>query len=230
MSGHVEHEVKLDADPDLVLPDLSGVAPDVQARPRPTLALDATYFDAADGRLLAAGVTVRRRSGEGTRWTVKRPSSAVDPAAGVAVGAVADAVVRGEADVFDHSLSPPDPVVELVSPWLAAADLVPVACLRSERRRMVFEVGSGDADPLVELDDDLVAVHRMSGGSAEAEPAARFREVELEVVASAGPAFERAALVAEAVAERLVALGCRPSPAGSKLARALDLLGPLEEG
>ena len=41
---------------------------------RPALDLDATYFDAADARLLAAGVTVRRRTGEGTRWTVKLPA------------------------------------------------------------------------------------------------------------------------------------------------------------
>ena len=36
--------------------------------------LDATYYDRVDTHLLDQGITVRRRTGEGTRWTVKLPT------------------------------------------------------------------------------------------------------------------------------------------------------------
>ena len=52
--GHVEQEVKLDADPDLVLPDLAAVVPGATVHRRDPVELDATYFDAGDLRLWPA--------------------------------------------------------------------------------------------------------------------------------------------------------------------------------
>ena len=209
MSGHVEHEVKLDAEPDLVLPDLSGVAPGIRAWARPTLVLDATYFDAADRRLLAAGVTVRRRSGEGTRWTVKLP--AVRPGTGEERSV---AVTRRELDVFDEGVDVPAEVQELLADWLAGAELVPVARLISHRRRVALALDPVGAHPLAEVDDDLVSVE------VAQRPVGRFREIEVEETDVA----DASRPVLEAAVARLRAAGCRPAPTTSKLARALALV------
>ena len=234
MTGHLEREVKLDADPDLELPDLNGAVPGLVAMARPTLDLDATYFDAGDGRLLEAGVTLRRRTGEGTRWTVKLPSHRPAPAAGSggaaesSAAAAAAAVHRREIDVHDIGLAVPAEVAELVAPWLGKADLVAVARLVSHRRRQALGVDPTGAGALAELDDDLVVVHVVGDGSeARAEagpvpdaPVGRFREIEVEQAdadqADAGP-------VVAAVVARLLAAGARPAPTTSKLARALEL-------
>ncbi len=215
MSGHVEHEVKLDADPDLALPDLTGVAAGIHAVPRPTLDLDATYFDAPDFRLLAAGVTVRHRTGEGTRWTVKLPATRPVADADRPPGADRSvAVTRRELDIYDESVAVPTAVLEVVADWLADAALVPVARLISHRRRVALGPDPAGAHPLAELDDDLVSVE------VAQRPIGRFREIEVERTdlgdAAGGP-------VLQAVVERLRAAGCRPAPTTSKLARALSL-------
>jgi hypothetical protein len=223
VSGHLEHEVKLDADPDLVVPVLDGAVTGLLAVERPTLTLDATYFDAADGRLLEAGVTVRRRTGEGTRWTVKLPAHR--PAAPTDDPAGASGVSRQEIDVFETGLAVPPEVVDHVAPWLLDAELVAVARLVSTRRRLALTFDLSGADPAAELDDDLVAVHRPGGqdtpGGAEG-PAARFRELEVEQTQDG----DRAGAALEAVVGRLLAAGARPAPATSKVARALGLLAP----
>ncbi len=212
-AGHLEREAKLDVDPDLALPDLAGALGGLVAAPLEPRQLDATYFDAADRRLLGAGITVRRRTGEGTRWTVKRPATTPDAAAPIATE-----VARREVDVFDPALAPPAAVVELVEPWLAGAELVAVARLRSRRRRLALGFDPAGADPVAELDDDVVTVEA-GDGSGPRHPV-RFREVEVELRASGPEADE----VLEAVVGRLLASGARPAPSSSKLARALDLL------
>jgi CYTH domain len=218
VTGHVEREVKLDADPDLELPDLNGVVTGIHAVPRPTLDLDATYFDAVDTRLLAAGVTVRRRSGEGTRWTVKLPAS--PPISGrrsVGPGGSARpaAVSRREVDVFDQGLAVPSQVVDLVADWLGDGALVPVARLLSHRRRVGLGLDPSGRQWLAELDDDLVSVE------VDERPVGRFREIEVEQTdvddAAGGP-------LVRAVVDRLVAAGARPGSSSSKLARALALV------
>ena len=75
---HVEREVKLDVDSRFEVPSLEGASP-LEAR-----RLDAVYHDTLDLQLLDQGITVRRRSGEGTRWTVKFPSAEVAAAGGLA--------------------------------------------------------------------------------------------------------------------------------------------------
>ena len=65
----LEHELKLVAEPGFQLPDLDG-------KPLPSRTFTSTYHDTADRRLLAAGITLRRRveSRKGL-WQLKLPSS-----------------------------------------------------------------------------------------------------------------------------------------------------------
>jgi inorganic triphosphatase YgiF len=212
--GHVEREVKLDADPELALPDLhgatAGLVP-IELAPR---RLDATYFDADDLRLLDRGITVRRRTGEGTRWTVKRSEPS---GAGADPDRLSATLDRREIDIVDPSWRPPDGVLELIGAELDRATLLPVARLVSERRRVELRDASHAA--LAEVDDDVVAVHR-DGDGAEV---ARFREIEIEL--ADGIDDRRAAELLDAVVARLVSAGARRKPPQSKVDRALGLLG-----
>ena len=68
--------MKLGAWPGFRLPDLDGIAPWVRAAASSDRELAATYYDAADLRLVRAGITIRHRTGEGGatgRWTAKVP-------------------------------------------------------------------------------------------------------------------------------------------------------------
>jgi len=208
-SGHVEREVKLDADPDLVLPDLTADRPEVTVSGREPQELDATYYDAADLRLLADGVTVRRRSGEGTRWTVKVPAAGSGPGT----------MNRIEHDVFDEATEPPAEVRALVAGWLGDAPLVAVARLLSSRARLELRtVAAGRV--LAEVDDDLVVVR---DGDREA---GRFREIEIELAHDLSEADEaEATSLVDAVVASLVAAGARRDRMRPKVDRALDLIG-----
>jgi inorganic triphosphatase YgiF len=203
--GHVEREVKLDADPDLVLPDFATVVPGATVHRRDPVELDATYFDADDLRLMAGGVTVRRRTGEGTRWTVK--VAADEPGA-------AGAMARREIDVMDESAAPPAEVRRLVDGWLGGAELVAVARLVSSRSRL--DLRSADLDRVVaEVDDDLVVV---IDGDREV---GRFREIEIELAKglSESEVAEATGLV-DAVTARLVDAGARRETMRPKVDRA----------
>ena len=63
MADHLEIEQKFDADSDFERPDFAGVTTGVAAAPPVLYRLSATYFDTADGRLQAAKITLRRRTG-----------------------------------------------------------------------------------------------------------------------------------------------------------------------
>src|SRR5829696_2942959 len=72
----LERERKYDADPDLVLPDLTGIHGVARVTEPQEHLLEATYFDTPDHRLAAVGVTVRRRTGgEDEGWHLKLPSA-----------------------------------------------------------------------------------------------------------------------------------------------------------
>jgi inorganic triphosphatase YgiF len=209
-SGHVEREIKLDADPDLVLPDLATVVPGVSVRRRDPVELDAIYFDADDLRLMDDGVTVRRRTGEGTRWTVKVAAEA---------SGAAGAMARREIDVMDESVEPPAEVRRLVDRWLGDAPLMPVARLVSSRSPL--DLRSVDLDRVVaEVDDDMVVV--LDG----VREVGRFREIEIELARGLSDAEKvDAATVVDAVAASLVAAGARRDTMRPKVDRALTMLG-----
>jgi inorganic triphosphatase YgiF len=213
---HVEREVKLAVDPDLVLPHLDGLGSGVIAVGITSQRLDATYYDADDLRLLVRGVTVRRRTGEGTRWTVKQ-------AAGWGAAPVAGALQRREVDVVDESPDPPAGVVDLLAADLAGAPLVAVARLVSDRHRIELRVPSGAV--VAEIDDDLVSVFD------DQTPVGRFREIEIELADTDDPTdpgaqveAQVAQMVVAEVVDRLVAAGAVAGAGRPKVDRALDLL------
>ena len=69
----VERTFRLPAD-DTPLPDLAGLTGVAEVRVLDDEDLDATYYDTADLRLAARGVTLRRRTGgRDAGWTLKLP-------------------------------------------------------------------------------------------------------------------------------------------------------------
>jgi inorganic triphosphatase YgiF len=200
--GFLEREVKLDVDPRFELPDLRAVG--VTVSELEAQVLDATYFDAADGRLLDLGITVRRRTGDGIRWTVKAPTEEL---------AVAGALARREVELVTDDESLPAVLLELLTPFLGGAEVGPVAHLRSRRRRLRLTTPDGAA--VAEIDDDEVTARPVAGASATVS----FREIEVEF----GP--ESPAALVEGVVAALVAAGARSGEQQSKVDRALRLLG-----
>ena len=205
----VEREVKLSVDADFSLPPslAEGGGPLVVEALEPRY-LDAVYHDADDLRLLALGITVRRRTGEGTRWTVKFPTAELAAAGGSA---------RREIDVKTDARIPPEAVVELVASVLGGASLVPVARLVSQRER--WALLDGDGQSVAELDDDRVTVyHPVDGSDPPASPLG-FREIEVEFGADAD------ADLIEWVVAQLIGAGASRGIVGSKVEQALTLLG-----
>lgn len=195
--GSVEREIKLEAAPDLQLPDLTGVVPGATVEAEPALDLDATYYDTADLRLVRNGVSLRRRTGEGDpRWTLKLPT-ATDGAG----------LSRREIEVDDPGHDVPTALAALVAGWARSAPLVPVVVIRSHRQRLRL-VGEGGRE-LAELADDDVTV--LQGD----EVTARFREVEVELDEHGDDEL------LHTVSAALVAAGAGEPDPTSKVTRAL---------
>jgi hypothetical protein len=211
----LETETKYEVDPDFVLPDLTGLEAGLRVNGPAIQELAASYYDTADLRLAAAGITLRRRTG-GTDagWHLKLP---------VAAG------TRREVRLPlgpDRGQVPGD-LAGLASEWTASQPLGLIAILDTTRtlRRIAGPAG----EELAEIADDLVAARRL--GSPPAPPSGpdaaalslTWREIEVELIAG-GPGLLAAA------AARLQAAGARPSPAASKLNRLLSISGPAPDG
>lgn len=201
MAAPVELEAKLGAWPGFRLPSLDGLAAWVHAAEPDEQRLSATYYDAADLRLIRAGATLRHRTGEpGSpegRWTAKlaRP------------GGAASVLERFEIDVDGPPDAIPEELVALVRGRLRTADLAPVARLETVRHRVGLLDGGGRR--LGEIADDEVSVVE------DDRVAARFREVEAEIERSA-PSH-----LLDLVVERLRAAGAGAPDPTPKLVRAL---------
>src|SRR6185503_10129086 len=141
----------------------------------PALDLRATYYDTPDLRLAREGVTLRCRSGEGegAQWTVKLPAGN-----GIAEG-------RDEIDFDGAARQVPKGALELVRALVRLETLLPVARLRTRRRRWLLRGAGGDE--LAELVDDRVSVLER-GRVVE-----RFREIEIESRGIERPELERIA-------------------------------------
>ena len=190
-----EREVKLAPAPGFRLPELTGVAPGVEAGPSETIELQATYFDTADLRLVRAGASLRHRSDEG--WTVKLPQ----------LGTGGELLVRGEHHFDGPSGTPPTGALDLVLGFVRTAAVQPVSRLRTRRHRV--ELVDADGKPLGEVVDDEVSV--LDGRRV----AARFRELEVELRDDADDDL------ASAVVARLRAAGAGEPDPTPKVARAL---------
>ncbi|MEJ7845718.1 MAG: CYTH and CHAD domain-containing protein [Acidimicrobiales bacterium] len=201
----VEVEVKLGAWPGFAVPDLDGLVPGVRAGTPVERTLDAVYHDTADLRLVRSGITLRHRTGEGGtdgRWTLKQDA----PGAG-AVDEVAGAMARHEHDVDGSGGPVPTELTTIARPHARAGAIGPVAHLQTVRRST--PLADGDGRLVASIDDDEVSV------LADGRVAARFREVEVEVLAGA-PSGLLGALV-----DRLREAGAGEPDPTAKLVRAL---------
>lgn len=194
----IERELKLGVWPGFELPDLHGAVNGAAASGPEEWRLEAVYFDTADLRLLRRGVTVRFRRGEEPTevWTAKLPDQA--PAVGLS---------RREISIPAGPNSMPALLEDLVRGWALGAPLVPVARLRTLRHRTTLRRRNGEAIAVV--DDDEVSILQRS------RVAARFRELELELVNGASPKL------LERLAERMRSAGAQPVDQMPKLVRAL---------
>jgi CHAD domain-containing protein len=194
----IEREVKLGVWPGFELPDLHGTIDGVATSGPEEWRLEAVYFDTPDLRLLRRGVTVRFRRGEEPSevWTAKLPEET--PKLGLA---------RREISVPGAPTSMPGLIEDLVRGWALGGQLVPVARLRTLRQRTTLSRSDGTAVAVV--DDDEVSIVQRS------RVAARFRELELELVNGASPK-----LLAR-LAQRMRSAGAQPVDQLPKLVRAL---------
>jgi CHAD domain-containing protein len=129
----LERELKLDADPGFVLPDLDG-------EPLAPRVFTSTYYDTADRRLLRSGVTLRRRvENRAGLWQLKLPS----------------AEGRYELEAPGGPSRPPDAFLRLLPALLRrGATLEQAARLRTRRSG----VAVADGDERIEVTLDTVAV------------------------------------------------------------------------
>ncbi|MEU4656669.1 CYTH and CHAD domain-containing protein [Streptomyces sp. NPDC023723] len=181
------------------LPDLTGVAGVATVADRGVAHLDATYYDTADERLAAHGITLRRRTGgSDAGWHLKLP------------------VAPGEREEIHAPLSDtlPDELAGLVRSRVRAAELLPVVRLRSDRA--VRDLLDARGRLLAEVGLDSVHAERLSGGVGDVH----WTEIEVELADGGDPAF------LDKVDKRLRKAGVRPSAAASKLARALAETAP----
>ena len=210
MADHLEIEQKFDADPDFERPGLDAVAAGVAAAGAVLHHLAATYYDTADGRLQAAKITLRRRTG-GTDagWHLKLPAGRALPGEVATRREVQEPLSAGGEDAAGVP-TVPRRLASRVAEVTGGLPLAPIAILRTERT--VVTLTSADGTVLAEVADDSVTAWRLPETTAEP---LRWRELEVEVP-TAAPELQRA------VADRLLAAGARPAGHASKLGRLLS--------
>ncbi|MFJ3903455.1 CHAD domain-containing protein [Streptomyces sp. NPDC090025] len=205
-----EIERKYEAeDPAAGLPDLTRVRGVAAVRDEGVTDLDAVYYDTPDLRLAAASLTLRRRTGGADEgWHLKFP---------VASG-IRDEIRAPLTESLPRSLA------GLLRSRVRTAPLVPVVRLLSHRDVRLLTAADGTA--LAELSVDQVRAERLTGteaagdaGGTTAGAEAVWTEIEVELADDGDPAL------LDAVEKRLRKAGIHPSPAASKLARALTETG-----
>ncbi|MEU7239406.1 CYTH and CHAD domain-containing protein [Streptomyces sparsogenes] len=177
------------------LPELTGAAGVAEVVDQGTATLDATYYDTADQRLAAHGVTLRRRTGGGDAgWHLKLPAGP-------------DARDEIRAPLSDTL---PAELAALVRSRVRGAELLPLVRLLSERD--VRHLVDADGALLAELSTDRVTARRLTPEPGEP---VRWTEVEVELAPGGDPAL------LDALEPHLTRGGVRRAAAASKLARAL---------
>ncbi|MGW1886492.1 CYTH and CHAD domain-containing protein [Streptomyces sp. NPDC001970] len=194
-----EIERKYEASAGAELPDLTGVAGVTAVVDQGVTELDAVYYDTPELRLVADGITLRRRTGgDDEGWHLKFP---------VSVG-IRDEIRAPLADTLPGALA------GLVRSRTRDVELVPVVRLRSSRD--VRHLADDQGELLAELSVDSVRAERLTEGGG----ATSWAEIEVELADDADPTL------LDAVEKRLRTAGVLPSPATSKLARALEETAP----
>ncbi|QNG17628.1 CYTH and CHAD domain-containing protein [Rhodococcus triatomae] len=200
-----ETERKYDATSEQSLPSLSGL-PGAAGDPHvDSVQLSALYYDTADHRLLAAGITLRRREGgEDAGWHLKIPAGGDTRSEWHSPGAE-DETGNGD-DV-------PEALVHLVRGVTRGHPIVPIALITTDRQR--HRVVDTEGAPLVEVVSDVV----VSAGGSGADEELVWREIEVE---EAPDGHE----TADAIDARLCEAGFVRSAFPSKLSRAVGAAAP----
>lgn len=150
---HSEREAKFEGTGRFEPEDLRRLPAVEQVREEQPEELDAIYYDTPDLRLLAHDVTLRRRrGGHDEGWHVKLPGQA---AGRTEVHAPLQAGGPGAV---------PAELLRRVAVYARGRDLVPVAHMRTHRRRHAL-LGTCDS-PLAEVAQDMVAAQTLEAGSA----------------------------------------------------------------
>lgn len=200
-SSHREVESKYEAPTHGGLPDLCRLPGVASVDVAPAQKLEAAYFDTSDLTLLAAGITVRRRTGgEDDGWHVKVPSPPGRHELHQPLGRAIKTV--------------PASVRTLLLAHVRRRPLAPVATVSTTRT--VHRLQDDQGRVLAEVCDDRVTSRATRGDRLER----RWHEWEVELV-DVGDDLLRAA------AALLGEAGATPAQSASKLARALgDPAGP----
>lgn len=197
--SHLEIERKFDTADGFELPDMTGLPGVTGVRNADPVRLHAAYFDTADLRLAARGITLRRRrGGDDAGWHLKLP--------------VQDGKLEVHAPL-GRARTVPARLASLVAAHTRGEPLRQVAALDTDRR--VTLLLDEDGDPLAEVAEDEVVGTVVQDGESGGDTEKRWREVEVELVN--GP--EK---LLKAAGKRLRKAGARESSASSKLGRLLD--------
>lgn len=167
---NLELEYKFDVDTDFDPPDLSSLVARIE--PLADQSLTTTYYDTADFRLWAQGITLRHRAeagGDAGKWTLKLPLPE-EPAG--------EQAARSEVNWKGDASSIPDEARAVVAGLARRQPLEPVATLSAERRRTTLQDDAGHG--WAEVDDDVVTV------TAGRRQGLRFRQIEVELTGESG--------------------------------------------
>src|SRR5438552_2360357 len=197
-----EREVKMLVPDGFRLPDLKEVTPGVRAHDRGVRVLVATYWDTETLALQRAGFGLRYRTTDGSagQWTVKAQSRRDGPA-----------VVREELDIDGDPGTPPPPALQRVGGALGGGALRPVVTVHTNRH--IVDLVDAGGTRVAEVADDRVSTRHQD------RELTAFREVEIELVGDAGPAF------VDAVLQRLRRAGAGAVDATPKYVRGLRARG-----
>ncbi len=196
----VEREIKLAADADVVLPDLTDILPGATVGPVTRLQLSAVYFDTPTLSLARWGITLRAWTGEpGPIWTLKVPAPPAE-----------SGLSRHEL-TFDEPSGPvPLAARQVVLAHIRSQPLNPVVRVDTDRTQFELEIGGR---PVATVCDDLVVT------DLGTEPGGTFREIEVELAPDIV-----SHKVTDLVTARLRAAGCHADEVS--VPKAVRALGP----